>query len=157
DVLRAAMADAQFVLLGEDHGIRQIPAFAAGICNELGPRGFHTMTLETGPAITPELERMTRATDGVRQLAEFDKKYRFSLAFYTWREEFEMLASCQKAAGPQGMSLWGIDQELMGASGFLLDKILATRPGLTAKAAIEGLVRENAEDYAEAAQTGNPM
>src|SRR5262249_7115028 len=66
------------------------------------------------------------------------------------------LANCEKAAGPEGMSIWGVDQELMGSSGFLLDRILATSPGPGAKAAVESLRKENAEDLAEASKTGNP-
>src|SRR5262249_22132968 len=120
------------------------------------PRGFHTMTLEVGPSLAPELERFAKASDGAKRFAEFDSKYPFSVAFYTWREEFEMLANCEKAAGPQGMTIWGIDQELMGASGFLLYKILATKPGPAAKAAVEALLRENSDDLATASKTGNP-
>jgi hypothetical protein len=156
DVLRAALADAQFVLVGEDHGIQQIPGLVGAVCNDLGPLGFHTMTLETGPSITPELERFARSADGLKQLTDFEKKFPASIAFYNWQEEFDMLANCEKAGGTQGMTLWGIDQELMGASGFLLDKILATNPGPQAKTAIAALVKENAEDYAAAAKTGNP-
>jgi hypothetical protein len=156
DVLRTAMADAQFVLIGEDHGIQQIPGFVGAVCNDLAPLGFHTMTLETGPSITPELEKFARSADGLQQLAEFEKKFPASVAFYNWREEFAMLANCEKAAGAEGMTLWGIDQELMGASGFLLEKIRATNPGPQAKATVEALLKENADDYAAAAKTGNP-
>jgi len=156
DLLRGALAEANFVLLGEDHGIQQIPAFATALCSELAPRGFHTMTLEVGPSLAPELERFAKASDGAKRFAEFDSKYPFSVAFYTWREEFEMLANCEKAAGPQGMTIWGIDQELMGASGFLLDKILATKPEPATKAAVEALLKENSDDLATASKTGNP-
>jgi len=157
DVLRAAMANAQFVLLGEDHGIQQIPAFSSGVCAELGSRGFHIMTIETGTYVTPEIEKFVRVADGAKRLAAFDKKYVGSIAFYDFREEFEMLADCQKAAGPEGITLWGIDQELMGASGFLMEKILTTNPGPAAKVAIEALLKENDDDLAVAMKSGSPM
>src|SRR5271168_3686126 len=51
EILRGALADAQFVALGEDHGIRQIPEFAAALCAELAPHGFHHMGLEIGPYV----------------------------------------------------------------------------------------------------------
>ena len=57
EVLRSALADAQFVALGEDHGIRQIPTFASALCVELAPRGFHPMALEIGPDVAPDLEK----------------------------------------------------------------------------------------------------
>jgi hypothetical protein len=44
----------------------------------------------------------------------------------------------------------------MGASGFLLVKILTTNPGPEAKAAIEALLKENNDAHAAAAKSGNP-
>ena len=156
EVLRTALADAQFVALGEDHGIRQIPEFAAALCAELAPHGFHHMGLEIGPYVAPEIEKMARSTDGLKQLAEFDKKYPETIAFYNWQEEFAMLQKCQGAASPGHMTIWGLDQEFMGATGFLADKILATNPGPEAKAAVEALVKENNDARAAAVKSGSP-
>ena len=156
DVLRAALAEAQFVALGEDHGIRQIPEFAAALCAELAPHGFHHMGLEIGTYVAPELERMARSADGAKQLAEFEKKYPETIAFYNWQEEFAMLQKCETAASPGHLTIWGLDQEFMGATGFLADKILATNPGPEAKAAIETLSKETIEAHAIATKTGSP-
>ncbi len=156
EVLRAALAEAQFVLLGEDHGMQQIPEFTAGLCGELGPRGFHAMTLEIGPSVALEVEKFARSADGIQQMAAFDRKYPETVAFYNWREEMEALERCEESAGPAGMTLWGVDQELMGASGYLLEKIQASNLGPQSKAAIEALIKENAADYEEARKTGSP-
>jgi len=156
DVLRSALAEAQFVAFGEDHGIRQIPAFAAALCAELAPHGFHHMALEIGPDVAPDLEKFARASDGAAQLAEFLKKYPETIAFYDWQEEFTMLQQCQKAAAPGHMAIWGLDQEFMGSGGFLFERILATNPGPDAKLAVETLLKENKEARAAAAKTGNP-
>jgi hypothetical protein len=156
EVLRAALAEAQFVALGEDHGIRQIPEFAAALCAELAPRGFHHMGLEIGTYVAPELEKMARSVDGAKQLAEFEKKYPETLAFYNWQEEFAMLKKCETAAAPGHMTIWGLDQEFMGATAFLADRILATNPGPEAKAAIETLLKEANEARAAAAENGSP-
>jgi hypothetical protein len=156
EVLRTALAEAQFVALGEDHGIRQIPEFAAALCAELAPHGFHHMGLEIGTYVAPELEKMARSADGAKQLAEFDKKYPETIAFYNWQEEFTMLQKCESAASPGHLTIWGLDQEFMGATGFLADKILATNPGPEAKAAMETLLKETIEAHATATKTGSP-
>lgn len=156
DVLRPALAEAQFVLMGEDHGVAQIPEFGAALCAELAPRGFHHVALEVGPNTAPELERFARSAEGTKQLSEFLKKYPESVPFYNWREEFAMLQECERSGGSDGMTLWGVDQEFMGASGFLLDKILATNPGPEAAAAIRALQKENGEERAAAVKSGNP-
>ena len=156
EILRGALADAQFVALGEDHGIRQIPEFAAALCAELAPYGFHHMGLEIGTYVGPELEKMARSADGPKQLAEFEQKYPETIAFYNWQEEFAMLQKCENAASPGHMTIWGLDQEFMGATGFVADRILATNPGPEAKAAVETLQKEAIEARANAAKSGNP-
>ena len=156
EVLRTALAEAQFVALGEDHGIRQIPEFAAALCAELAPHGFHHMALEIGTYAAPELEKMARSADGAKQLAEFERKYPETIAFYNWQEEFRMLEKCESAASPGHMTIWGLDQEFMGATGFLADRILGTNPGPEAKAAVETLLKESGEARAAAVQSGNP-
>jgi hypothetical protein len=156
ELLRAALADAQFVALGEDHGIRQIPEFASALCAELAPHGFHYMGLEIGTYVAPELEKMARSADGAKQLAEFEKKYPETIAFYNWQEEFRTLERCESAASPGHMTIWGLDQEFMGATGFLVDRILATNPSPEAKAAVETLLKEASEARAAAAKSGNP-
>ena len=156
EILRGALADVQFVALGEDHGIRQIPEFAAALCAELAPHGFHHMGLEIGTYVAPDLEKMARSEDGAKQLAEFEQRYPETIAFYNWQEEFAMLQKCENAASPGHMTIWGLDQEFMGATAFLADRILATNPGPEAKAAIESLQKEASEARATAAKSGNP-
>jgi len=153
DVLRPALAEAEFVLLGEDHGTQQIPDFGAALCAELAPQGFRHLTLEVGRNLAPELEKMARSADGMKQLAEFEKEYPETIPFYNWREEFVMLQQCEKAAAPAGMTLWGVDQEFLGSTGFVLDKILGTNPGPEATAVIQSLLKENNEAHAIAVKS----
>jgi hypothetical protein len=155
DVLGPAIKDAQFVLVGEDHGIAQIPLIIGGICDELMPVGFHTMAVETGPLAADNLQQWLRGPGGKKQLAEFDTKYPANIAFYNWSEEFELLQHCANAA-KEPFHLWGLDQELMGASGWILTQILAQNPGPEATRQAQQLLRENDEAQAKAAKSGNP-
>lgn len=152
NALRTAIAGAQFVMLGEDHGIAQIPELAGALCTELAPHGFHRVALEVGPSIGPALEAIVRAPDPVAAAVAFNREFPESVAFYNWREELGFLQTCAKS-GP--LTIWGVDQELMGAPVFVLPKILETKPGPKAKAAIEALLREAATDRATAAKTGD--
>lgn len=155
DVLRPALDAANFVMLGEDHGIAQTPAFGAALCAELAPHGFHHLALEVGPSVAPQLEQFARAGDGAAREAAFARKYPETIAFYDWKEERDMLASCARASTAQPLQLWGLDQELMGAPVYVLAQILATHPGPAGKAAIEALVRADAAAHAAAAKTGD--
>jgi hypothetical protein len=153
-LLRTAITAANFVMLGEDHGIAQIPALGSALCAELAPAGFRYLALEVGATVAPELEAFARAADGATREAAFVKQYPETIAFYEWKEELAMLAACEQAAPYR---LWGVDQELMGAPVYVLPKILATKPGPTARAAIEALIRDVAAAREVAAKTGDYM
>ncbi len=158
DILKQAIDDATFVMLGEDHGIEQIPAFDAAVCAELAPKGFHRVALEVGPSVADTLA--SAASDpkrGAQQVKAFDARYPESIAFYTWREDFAFLSSCAKAitAEKSALEIWGVDQELMGTSQLLLDRILATELDADTRKAIEALAAEAKDDRVAAKKTND--
>lgn len=154
-LLRPALQNAQFVLVGEDHGIAQIPAIVGALCDQLVPAGFHTMALEVGPLAARNLEAWIREPGGRGHLAAFETHYPANIAFYNWSEEFDLLSRCAaKATGP--FHVWGLDQELMGSSGWILTKILEQKPGPNAARETRHLLQKNDEAYAAASKSGNP-
>ena len=155
-VLQSALSDSQFVLIGEDHGIAQIPDFTGAICSILGPQGFHTMAVETGPLVAAELEKWSASANGMTQLAEFEKKFPDSVPFYNFQEEFGLLKKCSSAAGNGKFRLWGLDQEFLGSPRFIFDRILETHPGKEAAAALKDLIKKSDEARASAIETGKP-
>jgi hypothetical protein len=129
-VLKKAIDDATFVLLGEDHGIEQIPTLASAVCAELAPHGFRRVALEVGPSVAEPLAEMAAAKDGAAQMKRFDAKYPETVAFYSWREDFGFVSSCAKAvAAHKGtLEVWGVDQELMGATQLVFDQMFDSHP-----------------------------
>src|SRR5712692_9940129 len=71
-VLRSAIAQSRFVLLGEYHDVAQTPEFWGAVCNAAGPEGFHTMAVEEGPLAAAELEGWARRPDGLAQFVAFE-------------------------------------------------------------------------------------
>jgi len=155
-VLESAVADAQFVLVGEDHGIAQIPDFVDALCDLLAPRGFHTMAVEAGPTITSELEKWAQSPDGRSQVMDFEKKFPDSIAFFNMDQEFGLLKHCSAAAGEGKFHLWGLDQEFLGSPRFIFTRILETHPGKEAEAAIKDFIKKNDDARAKAAESGKP-
>jgi hypothetical protein len=142
-------------MVGEDHGTAEVPKFCAALFRSLVPMGFQTIVLETGPVVTERLAKWVAAPGGRAQFAAFEKKYPGTTAFYGWGGEFDFLRSSYDATNGR-LRLWGIDQELMGAPGFLFDEMLATNPGPKSTALIAQLSKENSDDLAAAYKTGNP-
>ena len=155
-VLEKALAESQFVLIGEEHGTEQVPAFVSAVCNVVGPGGFHTMAVEAGPRAAAAIQPWIGSPNSREQLAQFEKKYPDTIAFFNLQPELDLLSHCAAVARGGTFQVWGLDQEFMGASGYLLTSILETHPGKQARAETERLVAKNEEARNKAAQSGNP-
>lgn len=147
--------ESQFVLVGEDHGIAEIANFSAAYFEELAGQGFTTLIVENGPAVADALAKELKSHTGVAGIAAFDKAYPVATAFYHWQTEAQFLARIAKAAGPS-FQLVGMDQELMGASKYLLDQMAGQTLGPLAKSKIEALRKLESIDYRRAAESGDP-
>jgi len=147
-VLKTAIAQSRFVLLGETHGLAEIARFAGAVCRLAESEGFHTLAIEEGPLAAAELERLARRTDARQQLAGLLKRYPESVNIYNEVEELEMLQQCR------GFGFWGINQEGLGAAGLMLDKIQETHPGPASSAAIRSLLQKNETANARARVSG---
>jgi hypothetical protein len=100
DRLRADVLKSQFVLLGEDHGMAQIPPFAAAVARELKPKLY---VGEVDPGTAQELTHLT-AQPGLP--TAYLRQYPMALCFGTMAEEFDLLRTLRQ----QGTQLLGIDQ-----------------------------------------------
>jgi len=147
-VLRTAIAQSRFVLLGETHGLAEVARFAGAVCKVAESEGFHTLAIEEGPLVTAELKRWAGRMDAREQLAGFLKRYPESINIYNAVEEVEMLHQCSS------FGLWGINQEGPGAAGLMLERILDTHPGPESAAAIRRLLQKNETANARARDSG---
>ncbi len=154
-VIKDVVSDSQFVMVGEDHGVAQIPQFVGALCDMLAPQGFHTFAVEAGPLAAEELQPWITKTDHLAKTAEFEKKFPDSIAFFNMAEENDLLARCAAASAGK-FQLWGLDQELMGSSRYILSRILQTHPGPKTTAAIQLAIQNEAKARIKAAETGNP-
>jgi hypothetical protein len=153
-VLRSAIAQSRFVLLGEDHGMAQTPEFGAAVCDAAGPERFHTMAVEEGPLVAAELERWARQPDGLAQLVAFKKTFPESINVSDAREEFDMLQRCARV-GQHEFRLWGLNQEMYGAGGLILSRVLEGGIGTDALPAMQQLLQKNDQAYRKAVQSGS--
>jgi hypothetical protein len=151
-VLRPAIAQSRFVLLGEEHGGAQTPEFTTAVCKAAGSQPFHMMAVEEGPLVAAELKGWARRPDGLAQLAAFERKFPYSINAYKAREEFDMLEQCTRA-GESAFHIWGLNQEGLNAGGVILSRVLETQLGSQARAAMQRLLRKNDDGYRKALQS----
>lgn len=153
--LREAVVGSQFVFIGEDHGIKEIADFSAAWFEELAPAGYTTLATENGPAVAAALQRALREQQAQGAIAAYNGQYPFALAFYDLKPEADFLTRVARAAGAK-FKLIGFDQELMGASKYLLDQIAREPINAQAKAKVAALLVQEADFYKQAAAGGNP-
>lgn len=91
-VVKSAVDSSQFVLIGEEHGIKEIAQFISSLCDFTGPQGFHTLVVEIGPAAAALLNQWVTLDNRMQQVASFEKRFPDSIAFYNMREENEGFA-----------------------------------------------------------------
>ena len=156
DLLRSALTDAQYVLIGEDHATAQIPAFTSAVCAILGPQGFHTMAVEAGPMAASIVQQGIGRDDRRELISVSERKYPDSIAFFNLQEELDMVTSCAKSASGKTFRLWGLDQEFMGSTGMTMNRILETHPKREAAVAAQRILDENNLAAEKAAKSGNP-
>lgn len=154
-VLTQALDGAQFVAIGEDHLTREVPRFAAAVCDEMAPRGLGAMALETSPAAAQFVESTFGASDRVARMADLERMFPDSIAFLSDRQENDLAEHCAEAAKGNGFHLWGLDQEFLGSAGWILQRMLETDPGPQAMAAIHTMQKDQQEKTAQAAHTGD--
>lgn len=100
DQLRAAVQKSQFVLVGEEHGLAQIPVFTAALAEMFNPTAF---VAEIDPYVAQALTRLT-AQPGLP--VTYERQYPEALCFYDMQEEFELARRLRS----QQVRLVGLDQ-----------------------------------------------
>ncbi|WP_116089931.1 hypothetical protein [Sphingomonas crusticola] len=154
-ILATAVADARYVLIGEDHLSREIPRFTTGLCRLMAPGGLDALAVEIGPEAARVVNDVLRRPDRIARLAAFMQAHPDAFAFQNGLDESDMAAQCARLAGPH-FQVWGLDQEFFGASGHLFELMLAARPGPVARAAIETLAAADLTATAKARASGSP-
>jgi hypothetical protein len=113
--------DAQFFLIGEQHGGAEIIDFAAAVHKELAGAGYSHAALEVGPYSTEYVETLIRTGGFQAFLKRPGSNSIFPFLF--WDEE-RVLAEQYVALSPdRRRALWGLDQEYLGAAPVVLERL----------------------------------
>ncbi|GJL95762.1 MAG: hypothetical protein DHS20C05_21670 [Hyphococcus sp.] len=105
-------AEAQYFLIGERHGLAEIPTISASLFEALVEQGYRHAALEFGP-FGARLAEEKLKQGGYNALEKYltSQDGLGSIAFLDWREESEMAARIYAASGLKHGALWGLDQE----------------------------------------------
>lgn len=120
-LLLSRMAESQFTMLGEQHGIAEISQLTNALLPHLAIQGYKNFVVEVGPKST---ERMVTEIKEKGQLYDFNSKYFMEtrgvpFVFFDGKEDETFL----KTALKNNFKLWGIDQEFLYSYAFFFDQI----------------------------------
>ena len=115
DTLAGIARDNQFLLVGEaPHGMRELPEFVGALFDLARPAGYGHLAVEAGPLTAQMLERMMRGADPHARVTSFLRDHTsFSLPFFNWSEETDLLAHVVATSPRPDNVLWGLDQEFL--------------------------------------------
>jgi hypothetical protein len=155
-ILSEAVEASRYVLVGESHHSREIPAFTTNVCRLMAPGGLTAMAVETGPEAASVVNARLRAPNREQQISDFMRAHPDAMAFLNGRDEGRTAADCAGVAGPR-FTLWGLDQEFLGVSGYLFEQMLAAGPGPLARAQIQALAEQERTATKAALTSGSPF
>ena len=124
EFLKTEASASPFFLIGESHGIAEIPLFTAALFKELQPLGYQYFATETGPYTATMLQEMASQKEYLPAFKSHLDKYKWSLPFYGWQEECGVLAAVMEGKqDEQKPIIWGLDQEFAASFRMLFDKL----------------------------------
>lgn len=152
DLLLSAARAARYTLVGETHGVAEVPRLVGALFRALRSDGYRHLALEIGPV---QAERAAELLSGPRPMETYRAYLREhwpAVPFYSWKTEVELLVDAVEVAGPS--ALWGLDYDIMGDR-YPLRRLRELAPDTGARAAAERLVRRAEAMLRRATRTGD--
>jgi hypothetical protein len=112
ELLLTAGRQAQFTLIGEEHGVAEIPVLTSALFRALVPHGYRYLAIETGDALATALDSVARRPSPLDALTRFFHEHWPGAPFFALRPEAQLLADAVTAS-PARPVLWGLDYDIM--------------------------------------------
>lgn len=126
---------ARFFMVGEEHGIAQVPALVTQLMAALKPAGYTRLGLEISPPTARATDQAARG--GIEGLKRFTAEHPPGPPFYTMAEEARMLAAVRAAQPGNAPVLFGLDYEVFEDR--LLISLLKAKAPASARLALAAL------------------
>ena len=141
ELLLQRAGDAQFVLIGEDHGFVEPPRLAMALNRSLGPKSLPHLVIETGPSAAQLL-----AGNSSQAVAELVRRHPGVFPFFGWQDDVAMTAQWN-AEKTTIDPLWGIDQEFILGTQLSMQRLVELAPDAKTRAVAQDyLARARASD-----------
>ena len=153
--LVAESREAQFLLIGEEHGIAENPLLAAQLFVELSDDGYEHLAIEISPTMATVLDR-TLYEDGLDGLRDLFTRRGGEPAFFGMDEEAELIAIARETSTKKKPVLLGVDYEV-ASDPILLEILKEKRKPKAAANALDSLIVASDAAWAKYYETRGPQ
>ena len=153
DLLMREARRAQFTLLGEEHGVAEIPAFATALFKQLVPAGYTHVAIETSAALAAAMQEQLRAGDA--QYKSFLEQHHPAIAFFTRTEEAAFARAALQLLPRVPDVLWGLDYDITGDR-YAIRRLREIAPNAAARAVADRFIAQGDSALRVALATKNP-
>jgi hypothetical protein len=144
-----------FFLIGEEHGIAQIPYITTALFRALQPAGYRHLAIEVGHALADTLDGLARHDFALESMVVFFNLHPPGGLFFNLQQEAQMLVEVVELAPDESEVLWGLDYDIIGDR-FALRRLRDLAPNDEARAAVDRALALSDARFAEALETKNP-
>lgn len=146
-----------FVLIGEDHGIAELPEFTTALFKALGPVGYSNYATEIGPVTARILTEQLQSKPVNEVFESTFAVHPWSIPFFNWKEETEVLKVLKEQTQLKETNLWGLDQEFIISARLLLNRLVRIAPDDKAGNVAKSYYDKAMEGFQKAVKTKVPL
>jgi len=128
--------NAQFLMIGEQHGSGDIARMETALHAAVASAGYTHSALEVGPFSTRFVESLIRQRPGALAAFIAAPGHGFTIPFLFFAEEITMAEQMVALSPDRTEALWGLDQEFVGAAPVLAELLERRARTVAQKAAI---------------------
>lgn len=99
----------QFILIGEQHGIKEVGIFTNAIFNLVHNHGFNTLCIETDVLAAKKINEIAASEAPLKFAKTLDQKFPLAIPFYNNASDYDLFVNVVSKGG----DIWGIDQTFM--------------------------------------------
>ncbi len=152
-ILEEAIANSQFLPVGEQHGIREIGAFTKVLFEQAAKKGFQYMAIETDPFTAAKVEELANGT--IEEAKAHLQKFPWTIPFYDNNEDFEFLKAVTSNSKAKP-AFWGLDQTFVAGTRYLFAELMELASTDEEQNVAAEYFKKANEAFGEAMQNMNP-
>lgn len=135
----------QFILIGEQHGIKEVGSFTNAIFDLVHQDGFNILCIETDALVAKKIEEMASSKQPLESARAIYQEFPLAIPFYNNASDYDLFTNVVSKGG----HLWGIDQTFMAQFRLSFDHLTRNTTNASLKSATKDLKDRAEQAFAQ--------